>query len=86
MNVQDTVKSMMDYTKAIELKPDYASAYLNRGNIYLDLNKYQEAINDYENAIANNSAYESDLRPIIDKAKERLNLQNTQNTDSNKKP
>ena len=28
-------RAIVDYTKAIELKPDYASAYSNRGEAYV---------------------------------------------------
>lgn len=39
------------YTKAIELKPDYAEAYTVRGAAYGLLGNYQQAINDYNMAI-----------------------------------
>ncbi len=38
-------------TKAIELKPDYVSAYYNRGLAYDGLGNYQAAINDCSKAI-----------------------------------
>ena len=40
-----------DYTKAIQLDPDYANAYINRGSAYSSLSKNQDAINDYTKAI-----------------------------------
>ena len=31
---QEYQKAIADYTKAIDLQPDYASAYFNRGNVH----------------------------------------------------
>ena len=42
---------MEDYDKAIELDPNDAEAYNNRGNSYRDLGQYQRAIEDYDKAI-----------------------------------
>ena len=39
------------FTKAIELKPDYAEAYVKRGVAYGSLSDYQQAIKDFTNAI-----------------------------------
>ena len=44
-------KAIADYTKAIELRPDYASAYYNRGKVFLGLKNYEKAIADYTKAI-----------------------------------
>ena len=44
-------KSIEHYTKAIELKPDYANAYSNRGNVYSARNDYDRAISDFNTAI-----------------------------------
>ncbi|MBX9770640.1 MAG: hypothetical protein K2X29_04685 [Candidatus Obscuribacterales bacterium] len=44
--------SLKDLSKAIQLKPDYASAYLERGNTYsICLSDYKHAIEDYTSAI-----------------------------------
>ena len=40
-----------DYTKAIELNPDDAEAYHNRGAAYYDLGNLELAIKDYTKAI-----------------------------------
>src|SRR3972149_4143640 len=40
------------YTKAIQLDPNYAFAYGNRGNAYADKGQYDRAIEDYNKAIA----------------------------------
>ena len=37
--------------KAISVRPDVASYYLNRGNILRDLNKLEEAIKNYDQSI-----------------------------------
>jgi hypothetical protein len=40
------------YDKAIELKPDYAMAYNNRGNVLRQLGRNDDALADYDRAIA----------------------------------
>ena len=37
--------------RAIEIKPDYAEAYNNRGNAYNGLGNYRQAIEDFNRAI-----------------------------------
>ena len=44
-------KAIQDYGKAIELSPNYATAYINRGNAYENLKQYTRAIKDYNKAI-----------------------------------
>ena len=44
-------RAIEDFNKAIELKPDYAEAYVNRGNSYLGLEEYERAIEDFDKAI-----------------------------------
>ena len=39
-----------DYTKAIELKPDYAVAYNNRGEAWLHLREWEKAKSDLTTA------------------------------------
>ena len=41
----------MDYDQAINLDPEYAVAYNNRGNSYNALKQYEKAIEDYRQAI-----------------------------------
>lgn len=43
--------AMEDFDKAIELRPDYAEAYANRGKIKIDREDYEEAIVDFDKAI-----------------------------------
>jgi tetratricopeptide (TPR) repeat protein len=40
------------YTKVVKINPNYASAYINRGNAYSVLRQYQKAILDHDKAIA----------------------------------
>ena len=46
-----------DFTKAIELKPDYALAYNNRGAVYRSKGEYDKAIEDCNKAIQLKSDY-----------------------------
>ena len=41
----------------MELKPEYAEAYINRGNSYAGLNQYERAIGDYDKAVELNPEY-----------------------------
>jgi len=50
-DLKDYYGAISDYTKAIELKPDYASAYVNRGNRKMGLRDYYGAISDFIKAI-----------------------------------
>jgi tetratricopeptide (TPR) repeat protein len=43
--------ALSDYSKAIEINPNYANAYNNRGNLYSELQKYDLALSDYSKAI-----------------------------------
>ncbi|HSW44430.1 MAG TPA: tetratricopeptide repeat protein [Phycisphaerae bacterium] len=43
--------SISYYTRAIELKPDFAKVYYNRGTAYSELRDYARAIEDYTRAI-----------------------------------
>ena len=43
--------AIADFTKAIEINPEFTQAYLNRGVAYAFLQDYQAAIADYTKAI-----------------------------------
>ena len=47
----DKEGAIADYNKAIEIKPDYALAYNNRGNARYNLGDKEGAIADYNKAI-----------------------------------
>ena len=50
MNLSDNKGAIEDYTKAIELKPDYAGAYYNRAISHKNLGDKNIAIADYQKA------------------------------------
>ena len=56
-NSQDYKGAIADYTKAIELNPNFAAAYNNRGNAKSDLQDYLGAIADCTKAIELNPNY-----------------------------
>ena len=56
-NKVDYEAAVRDFSKAIELNPEYATAYNNRGFAYMKLSKYNEAIIDFDKAIELNSKY-----------------------------
>ena len=47
----DYYGAISDYTKAIEINPNFVSVYYNRGNAYSNLKDYYGAISDYTKAI-----------------------------------
>jgi tetratricopeptide (TPR) repeat protein len=50
-------KAISDFTRAIELNPEYARAYCNRGVVYRKLGKLDQAISEYTKAIELNPKY-----------------------------
>jgi len=49
--LDDSQHSLANYNEVIELKPNYAEAYYNRGCVYDDLGQHWLAIQDYDKAI-----------------------------------
>ena len=49
--------AIADYTKAIEINPDFADAFLNRGMVKAKLGDNQGAISDYDRAIEINPKF-----------------------------
>ena len=47
----DNDSAIEDYSKAIEIDPDYAEAYNNRGFVYDVMGEYGQAIDDFNKAI-----------------------------------
>ncbi len=43
--------ALADYSKALEINPEYAKAYNNRGVAYAGMHRYQEAMDDYNRSI-----------------------------------
>ena len=52
LNLDDYEGAIQDYSKAIELNPNYFHAYMYRGVAWHNLRKYEEAMADYAQAIA----------------------------------
>jgi tetratricopeptide (TPR) repeat protein len=49
--VEHMEKAVADYTSAIELDPQYAKAYNNRGNARASLGDEERALQDYDTAL-----------------------------------
>lgn len=43
--------ALVNYTKAIEIEPQYAAPYLDRGRLYFECDKLDEALADYDAAV-----------------------------------
>jgi tetratricopeptide (TPR) repeat protein len=50
-NKEDFEKAVADFSTAIELKPDYASALFARGASYIRMNRLEEGGADIKNAV-----------------------------------
>ena len=48
------MKHLLVMIRRLCIKPDYADAYSNRGMFYRDLNRFDEALASYDQAIAIN--------------------------------
>ena len=45
-------EALMNYDRAIALKPDYVEAHSNRGNCLDEMGRYPEALLSYQDALA----------------------------------
>jgi tetratricopeptide (TPR) repeat protein len=56
-------KAIYEFTEAIKLKPDFADAYVGRGNVYTELSEYILTDGDYQKAVSlnPNNAYLIDV-------------------------
>lgn len=57
--LKDYDKAIVDYNKAIEIKPNFDSAYNNRGFAYDEKGEYDKAIADYNKAIEINPKFDA---------------------------
>jgi tetratricopeptide (TPR) repeat protein len=53
----DYKQAIEDYSRAIELNPDYTEAFNNRGTAYYELGNYRQAIEDYDRLIGFKPGY-----------------------------
>jgi tetratricopeptide (TPR) repeat protein len=44
--------ALASFSKAVELKPDYTDALVNKGNCYYMLKEYDEAINTFKEVLS----------------------------------
>jgi len=51
LKLENYDQAISDYTKAIEINPDYTEAYLNRGNAYaFSMDNFSQACSDWQKA------------------------------------
>lgn len=43
-------RAIEDFTRTIDLEPDFGPAYNNRGGTWINLNEFEKAINDLNHA------------------------------------
>ncbi len=48
-------EALEDYDKALEINPNFAEAYINRGTAKAELSRWEDALEDFDKAIALNS-------------------------------
>ena len=71
LQLEDREGAIADFTKAIQLKPNYVYAYSNRGVAKKDLKDYQGAIEDFTKAIE----YDPNFNPVyFNRADAKYNL------------
>jgi len=61
-------ESIADCDKAIELDPNYTKAILRRAKSYMDLERYEEAVGDYEN-VTNKDRSNREFQHLLQEAK-----------------
>ena len=55
----NTMQAIKDYSKAIEINPEFMYAYNNRGLAYESIGRISQAIADYKKALELNPNYET---------------------------
>ncbi len=64
--------AIADFTRAIEIGPQYADAYASRGWAKYKLDDHNGAIADWEKAIELDPSRKANLQPMIDDSKAKL--------------
>ena len=65
--------ALNDYEKVIEINPDNAEAHRNKGHILFKLKKYSPAIKEWEHSIKLKPNLETEIKPLIEGTKRKLN-------------
>jgi TonB family protein len=60
------------FTEAISMAPNFALAYFNRAQVYYSLGRLQEAVVDYDKAMALDPSLATDARSHLQEARERI--------------
>jgi tetratricopeptide (TPR) repeat protein len=55
INKKESQKALDDFSHSIKLKPDYLKAYANRGKLFLELGRYDDASNDLKKVLETDS-------------------------------
>lgn len=51
VNLKEYDNALKEFTRAIEIHPQYAAAYANRGLVYMQQKKYNKALDDLKKAV-----------------------------------
>ena len=65
MKEGNSLGAIKDYTEAIKLAPTNANAYLGRGSVYAELNTFDEALSDLNEAIKINPKLNNNNTVVI---------------------
>ena len=60
--------TISDFSKALELNPEYTAAYNNRGNAWAEKGDHDRAVSDYNNYLkinGNKDGYADQVRQVI---------------------
>lgn len=64
-NLNELDKSLQDYSRAVKLVPNFGRAYHYRGHIHSKMQKYERAIEDYNQALSHLKDVQIDAQGVV---------------------
>ena len=71
---KDYKNAISAYSRALQINPNFAEAYNNRGNAYVQLKNYQQAMQDLQNAVRLNNVDARNYNAAITEYTQAINL------------